>query len=223
MMQFRASSVGKLMAYPEKNALPDGALSYIYELASQILLGWKPELDTNAINKGKLCEDESIALYNQVTGNYYAKNQQRITTDLLTGEWDIFDANTNTIIDIKSAYSKKTFPIILKEGDRKLYEWQLDVYMHLKNADRAGIVYTLVDTPDELIGRFEPNDWHKVSHIQPHLRITELFKERDEKREKQIIDRVKLAQQRLYDILEDKGYDWGVINNFSIENTLEAA
>jgi hypothetical protein len=212
MMQIRASSVGKLMAYPEKNTLPDGALTYINELASQIILNWKPELDLNAINKGKQCEDEAIALYNAVTGFEYVKNGDRITTDLLTGEWDICDNERNLIIDIKTAYSKKTFPIVIKEGDRKLYEWQLTAYMHLKNMDNAKLVYVLVDTPDDLISKREPRDWHKVSDINPKYRVTEFSMTRDTAKERQMIDRCKLAQMKIVEILDSRGYDWGVIS-----------
>lgn len=212
MMQIRASSVGKLMTYPEKDTLADGALSYVYELASQILLDWQPELDTYAINKGKQCEDDSIALLNQVTGNSYTKNSDRITTDLFTGEWDIYCPQHNHIIDIKSAYSKKTFPIILKESDRKLYEWQLDCYMLLKDASSAELAYCLVDTPADLIKRGEPENWHKVSHIDPSLRVTQLFKQRDATREKRMIAKAKLAQKMLMEILDSRGYKWGEID-----------
>jgi hypothetical protein len=208
MMQIRASSVGKLMTYPEKDTLADGAMSYVYELASQILLDWQPELDNYAISKGKQCEDDSIALLNQVTGNNFDKNSDRITNDLFTGEWDIYDPNHNCIIDIKSAYSKKTFPIILKESDKKLYEWQLDCYMLLKDADSAMLAYCLVDTPPDLIKRGEPENWHKVSHIAPSLRVTQLFQKRSVTREKQMIAKAKLAQKALMEILDSRGYDW---------------
>ncbi len=220
MMQFRASSVGKLMAYPDKNTLPDGAVSYINELASQIILQWQPELDMNAINKGKQCEDDSIALLNLVTGKAYTKNATRLTTDLLTGEWDIEDESESLIIDIKSAYSKRTFPIAIKEGDRKLYEWQLMAYMHLRDMNNARLVYTLVDTPDELISKREPNDWHKVSHINPKYRITTLDVPRDATKESQLIARCKLAQMRLLEILDRRGYDWGVVDISAQETEL---
>lgn len=218
MLQFRASGVSKLMSYPEKDTLSEGALTYVYELASQILLEWKPELDTYSINKGKQCENESIALYNLFSGGFHVKNDQRINTDLFTGEWDLYDEETKTIIDIKTAYSKKTFPIVLKEGDRKNYEWQLDCYMLLKDANRAGLVYCLVDTPSDIIKRGEPEDWHKVSHLPHHLRVTEFYKDRDAKREGQLIAKARVAQEVLKEILDKKGYDWGVTSapNFEI-------
>jgi hypothetical protein len=201
------------MAYPDKNTLPEGAVSYINELASQIILEWKPELDTFAIEKGKQCEDESIELLNDFLGKAYTKNSTRKTTDLLTGEWDIEDESESLIIDIKSAYSKKTFPIAIKDGDRKLYEWQLTAYMHLRNLDNAMLAYCLVDTPAQLISKKDNEDWHKVSHIPERYRVTTFDMTRDATKEKQLLDRCKLAQKRLLEILESRGYDWGVISD----------
>jgi hypothetical protein len=212
MMQFRASSVGKLMADPDKSTLPAGAETYINELASQIILNWQPELDTFAIEKGKQCEDASIALFNSVTGKAYTKNSNRITTDLLTGEWDIEDESESLIIDIKTSYSKKTFPIVLKDA-KKEYEWQLRSYMHLRDMNNATLAYTLIDTPEHLINRRDPEDWHIVSHIPARYRLTTLDIARDATKEKQLLDRCKLAQKRLLEILDSRGYDWGVISD----------
>ncbi|EET82820.1 hypothetical protein HCY65_10785 [Acinetobacter radioresistens] len=206
MIQFRASGVGKLMAYPEKDTLSDGALTHVYELASQILLNWEPALDTYEIEKGRVVEDQTIALYNQVSGNFYVKNNERKKTDLFTGECDINEEDEDLILDIKSSYSKKTFPLILKEGDKKLYEWQLDTYMLLWDRNYAGLVFGLVDTPSHLIKKQDPEDWHIVGHIPPELRITTIFKERDAKREQQLINKTRVAQDVLLEILDKRGY-----------------
>lgn len=206
MIQFRASGVGKLMAYPEKDTLSDGALTHVYELASQILLNWKPALDTYEIEKGRVVEDQTIALYNQVSGNFYVKNNERKKTDLFTGECDINEEDEDLILDIKSSYSKKTFPLILKEGDKKLYEWQLDTYMLLWDRNYAGLVFGLVDTPSHLIKKQDPEDWHIVGHIPPELRITTIFKERDATREQQLINKTRVAQDVLLEILDKRGY-----------------
>lgn len=207
MLQFRASSVGKLMAYPDKNTLSAGAMTAIYEKASQIILGWEPKLDMQVIEKGRVCEDEAIALLNSVTGKNYTNNKERIETDLLTGEWDIYDEEEKEVIDIKNAYSKKTFPIIITEGDLKLYEWQLCVYMHLKDAERAGIAYCLVDTPKELVAYKDDPDWHFVSYLPEKYRVTQFKFERCEKKEQQMLNKVKLAQDELRKILKLRGFD----------------
>ena len=203
---FRASGVGKLMAYPDKDTLSEGALSYVYEIASQMLLEWKPELNTFEIEKGRVVEDQTIALYNSVSGNFYVKNQERKYSELFTGECDINEDEEDLILDIKSSYSKKTFPLILKDGDKKLYEWQLDNYMLLWDRNNAGLVFGLVDTPSHLIKKQDPEDWHIVGHIDEALRITTLFKQRDSKREQQMINKTRVAQGVLCEILDKRGY-----------------
>jgi hypothetical protein len=216
--QFRASSVGKMMAYPDKNSLPDGALTYINEIASQIILNWKPQLDLNALSKGLQCESESIALYNDVVGTSYAKNETRITSDILTGECDILDRDANLVIDIKTSYSKKTHPITIKDGDRKLYEWQLTAYMHLFQVDHAELAYVLVDTPDDLISKREPRDWHKVGDIPQKFRVTRFEFEKSDEKIQQLLSRCFLAQEKLKEILDSKGYDFSTKHESNDDN-----
>ena len=205
---FRASQVGKLMAYPEKDTLADGAMSLVYEMEKQIMLGWRPNLNTFEIQKGRDVEDQTIALYNQVSGNFYTKNKERKNSDLLTGECDIIEYDEDVILDNKSAYSKDTVPRSIKEGSKKLYEWQLDTYMHLWDVNNSGLVFGLVDTPEHLIKKSEPDDWHIVGHIYPKLRITTLFRSRDAKREQQLLNKTRVAQDTLCELLDKRGFDF---------------
>lgn len=207
MLKFRASMIGKLMAYPDKDTLSQGAMTAIYEKASQIILDWQPQLDMYVIEKGRQCEDMAIELLSSVLGKKYVKNATRLSTDLITGEWDIFDEEENKIIDIKNAYSKKTFPIIITEGDMKLYEWQLTAYMSLKDADKAAIAYCLVDTPSDLVSSRDDPDWHYVSHLPAKDRVTIFNMERCATKERQMLKKVKLAQDELKRILEERDFD----------------
>lgn len=208
MLQFRASGVGNIMGYPDKDILPDGAKTFIYELASQILLDWKPELDFATLEKGIRCEDESIALINNLLGKNYLKNKTRLKNDYLTGEWDIWDKEEDLIIDIKTAFSKKTFPLSIKSSKVKMYEWQLIAYMALTGAKNAQISYVLVDTPIDLVPKWENPDWHYVSAIDPKLRHTPFKVLYSQEREQQLLNRVKLAQAFLKEILEERGYSF---------------
>lgn len=203
---FRASGVGRMMTTPEKDVLPAGALTYIEEIASQIILDWKPKLDMRVIQKGIECEDDSIQLLNEHRGTNYVKNSERITTGFLTGEWDVYCEKIDTVIDIKSAYSKKTFPLFIKQSDYKLYEWQLTAYMHLKNCDFAELAYVLVDTPTELIAHNDDLSWHRVSNIPAEFRITTMKMERCLEREQQLLRRLELAHSHLLHLLEKRGY-----------------
>ena len=80
--------------------------------------------------------------------------------------------------------------------------------MLLWDRNNAGLVFGLVDTPDHLIKKQEPEDWHIVSHIPPELRITTIFKERDAKREQQLINKTRVAQDVLLEILDKRGFKW---------------
>ena len=167
---FRASEVGALMAYPDKDSLPVSAMTFLELKESQIQLEWKEQVDTLPMLKGTQVEDQSIALFNEVTGNFFFKNADRKSNGLITGECDIFDEDSNTIWDIKSSYSKKTHKIRIDVKENKTYFWQLVSYAELWDAKYAGLARCLVDTPEELISMKDDQDWHVVSHINPRFR-----------------------------------------------------
>ena len=209
MKQFRASSLSKIMGYPEKDLLPEGAITEITKIASQILLDWSDdELDVQSVQKGILCEQDSIDLLNQVFGADYKKNKERITTDLITGECDIIDKEKSTVIDLKTSLSKETFPLFLNEGGGKKYEWQLRAYMHLWDVSEAMLAYALVDTPIELLKPWDDANKHVVSEIKPELRLSWVSLKRDAKKEDQMIKRCQKAQVYLMELLVSKGYQF---------------
>lgn len=200
---FRASSIGSIMACPEKNTLADPAKKFIEKTASQIILDWRENLDMNPIEKGRVCEDDSIDLYNLVNDTFYMKNIGRLESDYITGECDIIDLDNSLVIDIKSAYSKKTFPMFLTPS--KLYEWQLRAYMHLWNVDNAELAYCLVTTPDDLMGR-EPKHWHVVGDADPKFRVATAKLKRDNQKEMQMLCKAHLGKEYLIECLDKKGF-----------------
>lgn len=201
-MIFRASSVGKIMASADKNILPVGAITEINELCSQQLLDWRNELDVFTIQKGIQCENESIELYNDLNDTFYIKNLERVTKGNLTGECDLLDVNQSLVIDIKTAYSKKTYPLFLKMSS--LYEWQLRAYMYLYDVNHAELAYCLVNTPLDLIAKKDNPDWHNVDLVPMHLKVSTLRIERDELKEQQLLNRIKLASEYAEELIEGK-------------------
>ncbi|MGU3289052.1 hypothetical protein ACLBWM_05460 [Acinetobacter radioresistens] len=192
------------MAYPERDTLADGAMTFLEELASQVALDWEKDLDLRMVEKGRIVEDEAIQLYNDVNFTNYVKNTERRSTDLITGECDIDDPENSLIIDIKSSWSKATHPYVLHLGGKKGYEWQLRAYMHLWDRNKAQLAYCLVDTPYELLG-YEDEKLHEVSHIDMALRVTTLDLERDAIKEKQMLAKAKTAKYVLAELLDKKG------------------
>lgn len=213
---FRASSVGKLMAYPDKHEIPSGALTEIEKMAGRIIYNTKPQLNTFAIRKGLLMEDVAIDLYCEVDNTFAVKNKVRmyywhpIHGLLLTGECDLSDTceyeNLKITIDIKAAYSTETMPVFLKLGDRKGYEWQLTAYNVLYKTDISKLAYCLVSTPEDLIKYGEPPSWHEVDHIDPKLRVSMIELPRDSTMVNQLMSRLVLCKQKLKEIVLGKGY-----------------
>lgn len=216
----RASMTGKLMASPDKAVLPVGAITVLDEMVSQQLLNWRNEQDFFTLQKGIQCENESIELYNEFKDEFYIKNVERITKNtatgliidhntglvfdrsqpLLTGECDILDTDKSLVIDIKTAYNKKSHQLNLTAS--KLYEWQLRAYMYLYNVNHAELAYCLVDTPVELRKKSEPDSWHEVSEVPMHLRVRTFRIERCLIKEKQMLDRVELSMKYFNEQLE---------------------
>jgi hypothetical protein len=177
-IRFRASAIGRLMTEPTAAAakagevLSVGAKSYIRELVAQDIFGVDFDVSGKPLEKGIECEDDSIALYNQVFGRNLKKNGERRKDEYFTGESDLPDEHE--VVDIKTPWSVATFPLCdadLASTQRTLYEYQLRVYMRLWDKPRAKLAFCLVDTPERLIG-YEPLPLHVVSHIPPHLRVT---------------------------------------------------
>lgn len=201
-MIFRSSMVGDLMSYPDKDKIPDGAITILDKIISQKLLNWKDaELDFYTLEKGIRCEDDSIELYNEVHDTFYTKNTSRVTENLLTGECDLLDKKESLVIDIKTAYSKKTFPLRLKVS--KLYEWQLRAYMHLYGVNQAELAYCLVDTPQDLISQKDPEHWHIMIDVPLKHRVSKLRIDRDLDKEQQLLNRLQLCNQYIEEALQN--------------------
>lgn len=196
----RASMIGKLMASPDKAVLPVGAITALDEMVSQRLLNWRNEQDFFTLQKGIQCENESIELYNEFKDEFYIKNVERVTIGNLTGECDILDTDKSLVIDIKTAYNKKSHQLNLTAS--KLYEWQLRAYMYLYDVNHAELAYCLVDTPVELRKKSEPDSWHEVSEVPMHLRVRTFRIERCLIKENQMLDRVELSMKYFNEQLE---------------------
>lgn len=203
---FRASSFGLLMTEPKSKSevLSVGAKTAIRNMAAQEILGVDFEVSDKKLEKGNLVESDSSALFNRVFGRSVVKNKQRLEDEFFSGECDHLDPDE--IVDIKSAWSAATYPISVDDvaaAQRTLYEFQGRVYMRLYNRPRFRVAYCLVDTPQELIGNFEPLPLHVVSHIPEHLRVTTWTIDRDMAIEAAMVEKAKHAQAYYYDVLRD--------------------
>lgn len=202
---FRCSSIGKLMTEPRSKAegpLSVGAKTHIREIAAQDIFGVEFEVSSKQMEKGIVCEEQSIVLLNSVRGLSLAKNTERRDNGLYTGECDLYDARRRRGHDLKTSWSIATFPICLTDCEDKLYEWQMRGYMGLWEADEWEVNYCLVNTPENLIG-YEPQSLHFVDHIPAHLRVTTWTIKRDEAKEAAIAEKVRLAREYYAEVVAE--------------------
>jgi hypothetical protein len=202
---FRCSSIGKLMTEPKtlkEGPLSVGAKTYIRELVAQEIFGVEFEVSSKPLEKGRIVEEDGIALLNRVRGLDLTKNTERRTNDFLTGECDLFDPESKRGHDLKCSWSIATFPICVTDCEDKLYEWQMRGYMALWNAEEWEVDYALVDTPEHLIG-FEPLQLHMVSHLPENMRLTRWTIRRDPEKEQAIYEKVKHARAYFRQVVEE--------------------
>lgn len=187
-MLIRCSSLPKIMvnSRSKDGGLSETAKSYIKSIAKQDYFGYTTELNNKYVTKGIQCEEQSIELLNDVLFTNYKKNTERKTTELLTGECDIY--TPELIIDIKTSWSFDTFPATPSDINIKDYEYQLRGYMFLYNVERAALAYCMVNTPSDLIG-YESEELHRVRDTPIQSLVTMLTIERDYQLEEEMLER----------------------------------
>lgn len=206
-MKWHPSSLGKLMTSPRSKSevLSEGAKTYIKEVAKENFYGYRTDINSKYIFKGRDQEFDSIELLNSVRFTNYEKNTVRMVDEYMTGEADI--VTDDLIIDIKTSWSLDTFPALAEDGYESKYEWQLRAYMMLYNKPKAELIYCMVTTSNELLNEWENLALHRVDHIAPEKRITVLSFERDQDKENDIIEKLKAATEyynEYYKLLEAK-------------------
>ncbi len=121
------------------------------------------------VQKGNLCEEDSITLVSRVIGMPLFKNEERRTDDWFTGLADI----TKPIgLDVKSVWSLDTLPMKsnIPEAHDELdteYEWQNQVYAWLWDSDKWVTAYCLVNATERMIFTEKQKHWYGLG--QPEL------------------------------------------------------
>lgn len=184
-----------------ERGLSKGAKTALTDIAKQALYGFKVEISSKEMEKGIACENDSIALLNQVDFARYKKNEVRLQNEILTGECDIWAPKVKTI-DTKTSWSLATFPVLSSDCHDSIYEWQGRSYMMLYDVPAHEVAFCMVSTPDDLIPRWEQAELHKVDHIDPALRVTRIRYERDAKLEAKLIRKCREGQRFLKEVAD---------------------
>lgn len=136
-------------------------------------------LTSRALEKGTVCEDDSITLFSRVKKKLFIKNTSRLKNDFLQGEPDLFTGSSigsaETIIDIKTSWDGISFTRNLAEELKDLYFYQLQGYMWLTGARSGSVVYCLVNTPDGLIEQAINKLYYQMGKPREMTKAFELF------------------------------------------------
>lgn len=173
MFKLRASAAGKLMtnARNKSELLSETTKSYLQEWQKERVYGIKNIISNKYLNKGIMMEDVAIDKAIEWLDLPFAiKNEEHFDNDYFTGTPDLIV--DGVVYDIKNSWSCFTFPLFDTEIPNKDYFYQLQVYMHLTGRKRAGLVYVLLNTPEELLG-YEPI--HNYDHLESKYRIKTFF------------------------------------------------
>jgi hypothetical protein len=98
------------------------------------------------------------------------------------GHPDVVDKGRLKVLDIKSSYTKKTFPKTEEKAAKKVkesgYDWQVKAYLwmlrQMTGLDwRDGeVAYMLCNTPEELLGEWDEPSLHYMDDIDDNMRAT---------------------------------------------------
>lgn len=180
----RDELVAKRDAKPE---LSVGAKTLIEEIIDEKLYQYKDHFWSKETDKGNAVEDEAIELYNRIFFTNYSKTVDGdkyayLNTPLMHGHPDVVDAERLKVLDIKSSYTKKTFPKTEEKAAKKVkesgYDWQVKAYLwmlrQMTGLDwRDGeVAYMLCNTPEELLGEWDEPSLHYMDDLDDNMRAT---------------------------------------------------
>lgn len=162
----------RLIAKRDKGPLSqlgDTCVKKLVEIYITERFGRVKNIVSKYLEKGLDTEEDSLTLYSEVKKIPYFKNTVRLNNDYITGEPDTFEGpsikNALRVIDFKGSWDVFTFFQTKAEPIDKGYDYQLNGYCDLTDADTGLLAYCLNDTPSHLIEREINNLKYKLGII----------------------------------------------------------
>lgn len=204
--------IAKKKADPE---LPKGAKTYVEGLVDQYVYKYEDSIDNKYVRKGLAVEDSdedninksAIKIASRLLFAEYRKSNSYLSKGYFHGHPDIEDEEEEMIVDIKSSWSKKTFPKRPEDGHDSTYEWQGKLYCYMKGWKKFRLCYVLMSTPEDLVPDNEHDSLHYCDDLPLNLRVTYLDYELTDKDIEKIERREKAAvkyAQEYYNFLINK-------------------
>lgn len=170
--KFHASSIGEIMTEPRSGpGLSETCKAHLLRCWIKETYGRDKDVSNKFIEKGLAVEDDAITLYSRNTRTYYQKNIETLENEFIVGTPDLYEGldirRATAIKDIKSSWDLYTYFSVFVKPINKDYAWQLSSYCALSGADKAGLVYCLVNTPEQLIWKEKDALKWKMGIIDP--------------------------------------------------------
>lgn len=207
----------------EPPQLSTGAKTYVETWLKEQLYSRKKEFTSKQTDKGNIMEDAAIEYASEVFNwGLVTKNTQHFSNDYFTGTPDLPLALT--VEDIKNCWDCFTFPLFEDVNTEPRYWWQLQGYMALTGKTRAGLVFVLMDAPEDMVeqeakrqawrltgsGEIPLSLYNEVkasmtySHLDDELRTKRYEFAYDNEAMLQVVERVKLCRDYIENVLLKK-------------------
>lgn len=146
------------------DVLSETAKTYLRELWIQEVYGRQKYDTANKYTaKGIQCESDSLDLVSQLYQKTYFKNTKQYENDWITGTPDV--VASDLLIDIKTNWDIWSFNKSDMAYAEKTYYAQLLGYMWLTGKKDGEIVFTLINTPEDII----QDELYRLSFKLPEL------------------------------------------------------
>jgi hypothetical protein len=159
---FRCSGAGSLLTEPRTNAdklagkLSETAKTFVEDMWLFNTYGFKEQVKTDAMDKGNECEQDSMALVQDVLGGpFRSRFNTKLQNDYVIGTPDI--VLDDAVEDIKTSWNLKTY---FNAEPTTMYTTQAQCYMWLTGKKNYRLIYCLVPTPQHLVS----NEMQKLSY-----------------------------------------------------------
>ena len=213
--KIRCSAIGQIMTNARKKGeLSKTTQSYLDLWIKEKIYDRRKQIQSKYLDKGNMCEDESIKFISQYLGmKGLAKNEMFFTDEYMTGTPDLIIkgedlkfADSDLVIDVKNSWDFSTFPLFYDNVPNKDYYYQAQGYMNLTGATDYILIYTLMNTPESLVKKeYKFSDAVDYDEFAKHYNYDNVankyrIKVFDIKRDDEVIEQI---NQR---VIECRGY-----------------
>jgi hypothetical protein len=209
--KIRCSAIGNIMAKPKKKEelISKTAQTYCKKWYKEQIYNRKEEVFSKYFDKGNIVEDNSIDfIAKYLDYDSLLKNERSYENEYMTGTPDLVTGDG--VIEVKNSWNCFSFPLLEDKIPNINYFYQVQGYMKLTGLNKARLIYTLMDTPENLIEKefqynsdnnfLEYNDFREkymFSNVEHKYRIKIFEINYDKKVINEIIERVEKCREYL--------------------------